>query len=149
MYQRCISSGSTGLCRCVRPVSVRADITPARPLRLDRFRHRPTHPDTFDFPFWEQEAESSNLSIPTRFAELASVRPRCRCISDVSNFGSVLTEGVGHGMEANGVSNSPRRIHDLGDGQRRQCFWVGRVRMHGWFFLLAWFTSPRAHARPR
>ena len=66
MYQRCISSGSTGLCRPVRSVSVCAGITPARPLRFDRFRHRPIRTDTPVVQIWEQEAGSSNLPTPTK-----------------------------------------------------------------------------------
>ena len=59
MYHRCINPVSTGLCRPVRAVSVRAPITPARSLRFGGFRHGPTRPGTSVFRLWEQEAESS------------------------------------------------------------------------------------------
>ena len=67
--RRCITDvsirgapGCVGLCGYVPD---RAPITPARPLRCDTLRHRTTHPDIPIFRIWEQEAESSNLSIPT------------------------------------------------------------------------------------
>jgi hypothetical protein len=65
MYQRCISSGSTGLCWPVRLVPGRSDITPARSIHSDTNRHRPTRLDTSVFRLWEQEAGSSNLPTPT------------------------------------------------------------------------------------
>ena len=80
MYHRCIDPRSTGLCRPVRTVPARPDITPARSLRSDENRHRTTHPDNPVFRFWEQEAESSNLSIPTT----STSRPRSDRSADVS-----------------------------------------------------------------
>jgi hypothetical protein len=80
MYQRCISSGSTGLCRAVRSMSVCADITPARSLRSDTNRYRTTRTDTSVFPLWEQEAGSSNLPTPTT-SDRSGQWP---CITDVS-----------------------------------------------------------------
>ena len=64
MYQRCISSGSTGVCWPVRPVSFCADITPARSIHSDTNAHVLIRTDTSVFPFWEQEAGSSNLPTP-------------------------------------------------------------------------------------
>jgi len=86
-YQRCISSGSTRLCWPVRAMSGCADITPARPLRFDRIRHRPTHADIPVFQIWEQEAGSSNPT-PTSGAGRGDVSPYSDsggCIADVSD----------------------------------------------------------------
>jgi hypothetical protein len=55
------------VCRRVGPVLVRVDITPAKPLHTATNWYRPVHPDTPVFPFWEQDAGSSNLPTPTEF----------------------------------------------------------------------------------
>jgi hypothetical protein len=92
MYQRCISSGNTGLCWSVRPVSVCAPITPARSTRFNTNRHRPVHPDTVVFQIWEQEAGSSNLPTPTGVAGLDAAR-RSRCVRAERHEGTPIHSG--------------------------------------------------------
>ena len=123
MYHGCSNPGSTGLCRSVRAVSVRADITPARSLRSDIFRYRSTLADTSVFRIWEQEAESSNLSIPTHFRHIEALRlgPQSgRCITDLSDFDAVCTAGVRGRVAGNGASDGPQATRQAGRLCRRR-----------------------------
>jgi hypothetical protein len=87
MYQRCISPVRTGPCQ---PVSVCAPITPAKPTHSGTDPHRPTQIDTSVFPFWEQEAGSSNLRTPTGVAGLDAAR-RSRCVRAERHKGTPIT----------------------------------------------------------
>jgi hypothetical protein len=89
--------------RCIRDVSVRgapgcvvlccsvpdrAPITPARSLHSDTNRDRTIRANTVDFPFWEQEAGSSNLPTPTT-TDRSCLRP---CVTDVSDCRALQAE---------------------------------------------------------